>query len=97
MLSSIVLAPKGERGSIHESTVGLEVGQKLTYSYRTGGVSKVAFNIHTHSESSVTYYVEEEASEGKGIFEASASGTYYLMWENIGPSEVEVSYSHSTT
>jgi len=93
----MLLAPNGERGSIHESTVGLEAGQKLTYSYRTGGVSKGAFNIHTHSESSVTYYVEEEAGEGKGTFEASVSGTYYKMWENIGPSEVEVSYSHSTT
>ncbi|MFQ5950669.1 MAG: hypothetical protein ACE5KH_01125 [Candidatus Geothermarchaeales archaeon] len=96
-MRGIVLAPKGERGSIHESTVELEAGQKLTYGYKTSGLSRVAFNIHRHIGSSVTYYVEEEANEGKGVFQASAKGTYYLMWQNIGPSEAEVSYSHSTT
>ena len=92
-----MLAPKGERGSIHESSVELEAGRKLAYGYKVGGTSRVTFNIHRHSGSSVTYYVEEEADEGEGEFEAPARGTYYLMWENIGPSKAEVSYSHSTT
>lgn len=85
------LPPRKQRGWVHEVEVPLREGETLEYATaHEGEGERVAFNIHSHEGSEVTYYVQSAKAEVAGSFSAPGDGKFYLMWENTSEGRVLV-------
>ena len=78
---------------IHEDCVDLFPGDVMVYSFRASG--PVDFNIHFHSEGTVTYPVSEKnMSNSEGRFSPERKQFYCLMWTNRQTEPVRLTYTY---
>ena len=78
--------PKSVRGQPiapyewHEECLHLEAGDRVDYSFESS--EPVSFNIHYHEGNAVVMpLVREQSREDAGIYSASITQDYCLMWE----------------
>lgn len=80
-------------GSFFEANLAMDEGDELAYAWRTLGEGPVAFDVHSHEGSQVTYHERANGSAGEGGFRAPGNGTYSLLWANDGRDAVTVNLS----
>ncbi len=87
----IDLPLRKQRGWVHEVEVPMRAGEDLDYATSHDGEGeRVAFNIHSHQGSEVSYYVQSSKAKVAGSFSAPWDGKFYLMWENVSDGAVRV-------
>ena len=79
---------------IHEDCIDLFPGDVMVYSFRAS--SPVDFNIHFHSEGTITYPVSgKNMSNGEGKFSPERKQFYCLMWTNPQKEPVHLTYTYN--
>ena len=79
---------------IHEDCIDLFPGDVMVYSFRSSG--PVDFNIHFHSEGTITYPVSEKNILNKeGKFSPERKQFYCLMWTNPQKEPVHLTYTYN--
>jgi hypothetical protein len=82
-----------EQSRSHEDCMELTPTDMLHYSFKTS--RPVNFNIHYHEEGKVTYVVSKDNTVSEeGMFSPEKKQYYCLMWTNLLPETVSLSYNY---
>jgi hypothetical protein len=86
--TSVTIKPS----KLHEECMEMMPGDALLYSFKTS--NPVDFNIHYHEAGNIIYPVSQKNSSGEqGKFSAVKEQTYCLMWTNVQPKPVNLTYT----
>jgi len=82
-----------EQSRSHEDCIELTSAELLHYSFKA--TRPVNFNVHYHEEDNVTFSVSKDNTiSEEGTFTPEKKQFYCLMWTNVFPETVRLSYTY---
>ncbi len=79
-------------GSFFEINTEMELNATLNWDWSTEEGTPVHFDVHSHFDDEVQYWVEMETAEHAGSFTNERTGGYSYLWENGGATPVRLTY-----